>query len=326
MKAGKSGVVRLALEAMATRFELVLLGRPAGPLRAAGEEALREIRSIERRFSFYDPRSEITALNGRASREPVVLAPDLFDLLSRAFAYSELTDGAFDPTVGPLIRRWGFYRGSGTLPDKEALERARAITGRRHVHLDPDAGTVSFDADGVEIDLGGIGKGYAIDEAIRVLRERGVRHALLHGGTSTVASVGSGYDGAPWRIAVEGGESLLGTLELTDRSLSVSAPTGKSFTHAGKILGHVIDPRVGAPATAAAVAAVESESATESDALSTAALVLGPHAVKLVSDGRGIAVWLTPDPRGLSFCEGLTEFHEVFGERPGPDRVVAAGE
>jgi thiamine biosynthesis lipoprotein len=326
VKEEESDVVRLALEAMATRFELVLLGRSANPLRAAGEEALREIRSIEKRFSFYDPGSEITALNRRAAREPVVLAPDLFDLLSRAFAFSDLTDGAFDPTVGPLIRCWGFYRGSGTLPDDESLESARAIAGRRHVHLDPDAGTVSFDADGVEIDLGGIGKGYAIDEAIRILRERGVEHALLHGGTSTVASIGSGYDGAPWRIAVEGGESLLGTLELTDRSLSVSAPTGKSFTHEGRIMGHVIDPRLGAPATAAAVAAVESESATESDALSTAALVLGPRAGRLASDERGVAVWLTPDPGGLSFCAGLSDFHEVFGERPGADGVPAAGE
>jgi thiamine biosynthesis lipoprotein len=302
--------VRLALKAMATRFEIVLVGEEDTYLRAAGEAALREIRTVDRRFSFYNPRSELARLNRRAATEPVRVAPDLFALLETALSLTAETEGAFDPTVGPLMRCWGFYRGTGAMPTPEALDAARAVSGASHVILDSGSGTISFDRPGVELDLGGIGKGYAIDEAVRSLRENGIRDALVHGGTSTVYGLGRSWESAPWRVAISDDKRFLGTVELSDDSLSVSAPSGKSFESKGERLGHVIDPRTGRPTRGAAVAAVTTGTATRSDALSTAALVLGAQADLLSArdPGLGIAVWARSDDEALSYSSGLPGF------------------
>ncbi len=307
---GDRVTVRLALDAMATRFELVLLGRDATRLRASGEEALREIKSLERRFSFYNPSSELCAINRGAARSPVRVAPDLFDLLVHCFALANTTRGTFDPTVGPLMRSWGFYLGTGKRPNEKQLSSAREISGRHHVELDVAHQSISFDREGVEIDLGGIAKGYAIDEAGRILSEAGIEDALLHGGTSSVLGMGISYDGKPWRVAIGDEGILLGTVELENATVSVSATSGKSFEDDGLRRGHVMDPRTGEPAVGAAVSAVTSNSATESDALSTAALILGIDARALAGNGIGLAAWSKPDIDHLLFCEGLSEFSE----------------
>ncbi len=283
--------VRLALDAMATRFEIVLLGEDDTRLRAAGEEALREIEALDRRLSFYAASSELSDINRRAANESVVLAPDVFELIKLSLQLSESTGGAFDPTVGPLMRTWGFYRGKGSLPSKEAIATARKITGAHHVHLEESKRSVRFDTPGIEIDLGGIAKGYALDEAAAILRTHGVENSLLHGGTSTVIGIGHSYNDLAWRVGISDQELILGTVELTNLTMSVSAVSGKAFTRQETVYGHVIDPRSGWPTSGTAVAAVVSPRATVSDALSTAALVLGPEASSLLNKNTGIAVW-----------------------------------
>src|SRR5947207_192503 len=155
--------VLLARHAMATRFELLLPGEDHSRLRAAGEEALDEIERLEAQLSFYRPSSEISELNARAAREPVAVDPRLFRLLQRAQALSEATEGAFDITVAPLMRCWGFVGGAGRLPEAGELEAARAVVGMHRVELDEDSFTVRFTDEGVMLDLGAIGKGYALE-------------------------------------------------------------------------------------------------------------------------------------------------------------------
>lgn len=277
--------VRLALEAMATRFELVLQGEDAVQLRAAGEAALAEVRRLEARLSFYRPTSEVSRLNARAAHGPVRVTPSLFGLLQEARRLYDATGGAFDVTVAPLMRCWGFVNDTGHLPDPTALAEARSRTGMHLVTLDEHARTVRFDRPGVLIDLGGIGKGYAIDEAALLLREAGITRAFLHGGTSTVYALGRPAGADAWKVALphpgaedpgEGG--LLAVVALEDEALSVSAVTGKAFTVGGKTYGHVLDPRAGRPVAGAVLAAVVTPSATAADALSTALLVEGPAA------------------------------------------------
>lgn len=271
-------VVRLACRAMNTRFEVALWGRDQGYLTAAGEEALREIQALDQQLSFYRDDSDIRELNVYAARGPVPVEPRLFRLLERARELSAASDGAFDLTVAPLLSAWGFRGPGGRVPAEEEVEAARQVTGMEWVELDPAALTVRFRREGVMLDLGAIGKGYAIERAAEILRDCEVAGALVHGGTSTVQAIGTQPDATPWTIAIQDPTDparALASLPLRDSALSVSAVHGKFFTEGDARYGHVLDPRSGRPVEASLLAAVSCASATDSDALSTALMVLG---------------------------------------------------
>ena len=195
--------VSLALHAMATRFEIVLHGDHPVALRAAGEEALEEVERLEAQLSLFRPSSEIAHLNARAATEPVRVTPGLFALLQHAHKLHQESGGAFDITIAPLVRCWGFMGGSGHIPSLEALAEAREKVGMHLVQLDPKNFTVRFARTGVMLDLGAIGKGYAIERAAELLREAGVTSALLHGGTSTVYALGHPPEAEFWKVAIE---------------------------------------------------------------------------------------------------------------------------
>jgi FAD:protein FMN transferase len=280
--------VTLARHAMATRFELVLHGGDAAALRAAGEEALDEIARLEDELSYFRPTSQVFLLNQEAAKHPVRVTPWLFRLLQQARCLSMDSGGTFDITVAPLMRRWGFYTRDGRVPEPQALAEARACVGMNLIELDDACHTVRFAREGVQLDLGSIGKGYAVERAGELLREAGVTSALLHGGTSTL---GAPPDAPHWLIALDHPSQHetrntghgtpppappWATVRLRDQSLSVSAVWGKFFTAADRSYGHIIDPRTGQPAEGALLAAVALPSATESDAFSTMLLTRGP--------------------------------------------------
>jgi thiamine biosynthesis lipoprotein len=318
-------ILKLARHAMATRFEIVLCGENPISLRAAGEEALNEIERLENQLSLFRPTSEIAHLNVGAAREPMRVSPAVFGLLDHARKLTEETGGAFDVTIAPFVRCWGFMNGSGQLPAREDVEATRAKVGMHLVHLDPDECTVRFEGEGVMLDLGAIGKGYAIDCAVDVLREAGVTSALVHGGTSTVYGLGHPPESDSWKIEIpnpskdgivpkvlenrdgpevgkqgtvgaETQDAPFATVLLRDSSLSVSAIWGKFFRAKGRTFGHIIDPRTGEPASNAVLSAVVLPSATETDALSTALLTLGP-------DGHDRVANLRPEIRTLVVAE-----------------------
>jgi len=285
--------VTLARHAMATRFELVLHGGDAAALRAAGEEALDEIARLEDELSYFRATSQIYRLNQEAAQRPVRVTPWLFRLLQQARCLTMDSGGTFDITVAPLMRCWGFHTREGRVPEPDALAAARACVGMNLVELNEADLTVRFAREGVQLDLGSIGKGYAVERAGELLREAGVTSALLHGGTSTVLALGAPPDASAWKIALDHPPHPdlrspisdlpspvpappWATIRLRDESLSVSAVWGKSFTAADRSYGHVIDPRTGQPAQGALLAAVALTSATESDALSTMLLTRGP--------------------------------------------------
>ncbi len=293
--------VTLARHAMATRFELVLHGDNPAALRAAGEEALREIDRLEDQLSLYRPGSEIAQLNARAAREAVRVTPECFALLQHARQFHAETGGAFDITIAPLVRCWGFMGAGGKMPTPEEVAAARAKVGMDQVQLHPANHTVRFARAGVMLDLGAIGKGYAVGQAADILREAGVTSGLIHGGTSTAYAIGHPPDAEFWNIAIESSASLgreghppnlPAAVPLRDAALSVSAVWGRAFTVDGKLFGHVIDPRSGEPVTRALLAMVILPSATETDALSTALLTLG-------ADGQEQITALRPGMRTL---------------------------
>jgi len=290
--------VTLASRAMATRFEIVLHGENASSLRAAGEEALREVDRLENQLSLYRPGSEIAQINARAARESVRVSPEVFALLDHARQLTLETGGAFDITIAPLVRCWGFmgaatspsWAGAGAvwsaqpeIPAPEAIARALELVGMKRVQLDALTRTVRFERDGVMLDLGAIGKGYAVECAGGILREAGVTSALIHGGTSTVCAIGNPPDAPGWKVAIElpppalrpSAMAEVAPVDLMDEAMSVSAIWGRCFESHGQIHGHVIDPRTGQPTAGALLAMVALPSGTETDALSTALLTLG---------------------------------------------------
>ena len=278
---------------MATRFEIVLHGVNPVALRAAGEEALGEVDRVEALLSLYRNTSEIAHINARAAHEPVRVSPPVFRLLEQARGLSEETGGAFDITIAPLVRCWGFMGGTGQMPSPDAVVAASEKVGWHLVDLDPPNFTVRFAREGVMLDLGALGKGYAIERAAEILRDDGVTSAILHGGTSTVHAIGHPPDSDAWKIAIERPvedsnlpPSLLATVPLKDESLSVSAIWGRSFQSGDKTYGHVIDPRTGQPVEAALLSAVALPSATETDALSTALLTLGTEGLQQIASLR----------------------------------------
>ena len=280
-EAGKSpaGVpLVLTTEAMATRFELLLYGEDAARLRSAGEEAIEEIGRLDAQLSAFRPESEISGINARAAKEAVRVEPRLFRLLALSRDIHRMTDGAFDITIAPLLRCWGFMGGDGAVPDDADIEAARALVGMDKVELDEEHLTIRFERSGMMLDLGAVGKGYAVERAAGLLREAGIRCALIHGGTSSVCAIGPQPDGSAWQVAVKGptgpGERLA-AVGLQDSSVSVSSTRGKWFRAGRRTFGHVIDPRTGRPISRAASAVVTGSSPTVCDALSTALLVLG---------------------------------------------------
>ncbi len=268
---------------MGTRFEVALHGGDPLRLRAAAEEALDEIGRLDALLSFHAPSSQLAQVNARAEREPVPVCAEVFSLLKHCDRLTAETRGAFDITIAPLLRCWKFIGQTGATPSDAELDAALQCTGWRHVELDERASTVRIRRSGVQLDLGSVGKGYALGVAIDRLRELGVPHALMHGGTSTVCALGLQPDGKPWRVAVdhpaatiESPQAPLAAVTLCGDTLSVSGVKSKSFTdEAGRLQGHVLDPRTGRPTQAARLAAVLLPSATESDAFSTALLVDG---------------------------------------------------
>jgi len=268
-----AGLTRLGCEAMRCRFE-VAIGGEGYRARAAGEAALREIQRLEPMLSPFDPSSEIARVNAAAGANPVRVSGEVFTLLARCHELWARTEGAFDPTVGPLMQLYGF-RDEPAEP--EAVSEVMARIGMDKLRLDRDCREVSLTVPGMRLDLGAVGKGYAIDAAAEALEETGFS-GLLHAGTSTIRAAGPMPDGSPWPIAIRDpvdAEQVFEVVRLRSASLSVSGRRGR-VNQVGEVeFSHIVDPRTGQTAEGLLLAALITDNATDGDALSTALLLEG---------------------------------------------------
>jgi FAD:protein FMN transferase len=263
---------------MACDYEVVAYGPDPETLATAVERALDEVDRIDRLMSHYRPESPLSRLNREAAQGAVAVEPELVAFLAECLRYNRESAGAFDVTVGPLMKAWGFFGGEGRLPEERELAAASASVGYAHVVLDSDRSTVRFDRAGVELDLGGIAKGYAVDRAVAVLARAGITAALVSAGGSTVYALGAPPGRKGWEIALEDplrpGEIARRVL-LRDRALSVAGRRAKSFEAGGVVYSHVMDPRTGRPARDVVSVAVLTDTGTAGDALDDAFFVLG---------------------------------------------------
>jgi thiamine biosynthesis lipoprotein len=274
-----TALLRFARLAMATNFELVLPFDSQAALTHA-QAAFDLLDALEDQLTVYREHSEVCRLNRTAFAAPVPVEEGLFGLLATAARISGETDGAFDVTAGALIKAWGFFRGPRRVPSDSERTAARQRVGMRWVELDAQRRTVAFRRPGLEINLGSIGKGYALDRVGDQLAATGKFPAvLLHGGCSSVYARGS-PEGDPrgWLVGVShpwAPGRRLAQVWLRDCSLATSAATFQHLEYNGRKLGHVLDPRTGWPAAALASVTVVAPTGAEADALSTAFYVGG---------------------------------------------------
>lgn len=316
-------LIRCSQRAMATLFEVIMpFGQPDAEKMAT--RAFEWIDALEEQLTVYRDDSEVSRLNRTAYSEPVVVEDHLFGLLELAQRIHKETWGAFDITAGKLIRVWGFFHRQGRRPRPADRDGARQSTGMQHVALNAERRSIRYLRDGIEINLGSIGKGYALDRVGEQLR-RGCDSFMLHAGGSSVVAAGlQPRETRGWKIAIRhpwiDGRSL-GTVFLRDRALGTSAATYQHFVHGQKKVGHILDPRTGRPAEGIASATALAPGAAEADALATAFYVLGMEKTRLYCQTHsGIGAVLLAD--------GDDAVPQVFGTavdefEPNPERVDA---
>lgn len=244
--------VERSMDSMGTTYTVVAYGTERYTIEEAVDAALEETRRLDHLLSNYRPDSEWSYINQHAASEDVQLSPELFDLLSYCYDVSSKSEGAFDITVGPLMRIWGFYKGSGKIPHRAEIRTALERVGYRHTRLNPAARTIHFDVRGVEIDPGGIGKGYAVDRMADILKRKGITAGFISGGRSSMYAIGSPpRESRGWRVAIPDPRDARKTFTevfLKNESMSTSGSSEKFFVAGGKTYSHIMDPRTGYPA------------------------------------------------------------------------------
>jgi len=270
--AGAQTALRLekSADAMGSTYTVVLYGTGRVAMEAAADAALDEARRLDDLLSNYKPSSEWSGVNRHAAEGPVRISEELFQLLAACRDYSRESEGAFDISVGPLMKVWGFYKGTGHLPHRAEVMAAREKTGYRHVHLDAAARTVRFDRPGVELDPGGIGKGYAVDRMVAILRRMSVDTALVAASGSSIYGLGAPPDSPRgWPVDIEDPwdqRRKVAEVFLKDMSMSTSGSYEKFFRAEGRVYAHIKDPRTGYPAQGSVAVSVVAPRTIDSEA------------------------------------------------------------
>jgi thiamine biosynthesis lipoprotein len=301
--------------AMGTILEITLYA-PESPRAHATLGKLFEIaQRLDASLSRYDPAGDLSKLNRSAGRGAIAVDPELARILEAAVAYSRLTQGSFDVTVGPLVALWTRAGETGVPPSAGEIARTKALVGADQIRVDGER--VALAREGVSVDLGGIAKGWALDQMLPLLRANGIADALLDFGQSSVWALGAPPGAAGWRLLARGPDETasLGVITLSDQALSVSGSLGQSALIGGRRYGHVLDPRSGFPLEHRRQALVVAPDATLAEALSKALLILGeeegvalvaaqPGCHGMLVDAEG-GIWETPGWRKAVRFESL---------------------
>lgn len=289
---------------MGTLWRVTLYAPDAPSASNAVRAAFARVAALEEVMSDYDPDSELERLRKSPVGQPVKVSDDLFDILRRAQEVSRQTDGGFDVTIGPEVQLWRRARRRRALPDPAVLEAARQAVGYENLRLDAEARTVTLLTNDMRLDLGGIGKGYAADEALRVLRERGLPRALVAAsGDLAIGDPPPGKRG--WRVGIglpdRPADELAGLLLLRNAGVSTSGDTWQFLEIDGIRYSHLVDPRTGIGLTNRLQATVVADCATRSDPLATSVCVLGPRAgLEMIRADPTVAVCLVLPTAGTN--------------------------
>ena len=261
---------------MSTMVEVTVFGRERDCQQAV-EQAFGEIRRIDGLMNAYSDDSEISRINRAAGKSAVQVSADTLKVINEALRFARLTDGAMDITVAPLVKLWGFGDDESRIPSDDELQGKLSLVDYRQVFVDEDSSTVKLGWPGMQIDVSGIAKGYAVDKAIQVLRDAGIKRALVNAG-GDIYALGSPADKRGWRVGIRHprqDSDLLGILELEDKAVATSGDYENFFQVDGKRYCHIINSTTGRPVEGIASATIVAGTTAEADALATAIFPLG---------------------------------------------------
>jgi len=273
---------------MGTQVKITVQGKDTAKLEEAINKAFLRMQEIESHLSLFLEDSELSYLNKHAYSKPVIVSEDTFTVVKEALKISKLTGGAFDITVGPLLELWGFKERTFRIPSDEEISTALESVGYRKIIVNEKDRSIRLLKEGITLDLSGIAKGYAVDEACALLKKLGVERALVDAG-GDIKALKNPYWRRGWLVAIQHPRKkgdYLGFLSLRDCAITTSGDYENFFIHKGKLYSHIIDPRTGRPTQSGVCSAtVIGKSATMCDALSTALLVLkAEEGLKLMED------------------------------------------
>jgi thiamine biosynthesis lipoprotein len=307
--AARAALYRDSRVIMGTLCEVQVYDTSAVRAKDAIGAALDEMARVDRLLSNYNPASELSRMNQEASKGPFHASAELFNFVTASRQFYNDTEGTFDPTMGALVRAWGFFSRHPGLPNADQIAAGKLATGFDKVQIDPGERTIRYAVSGLEMDPGGIGKGYAADQATEVLRRFGIHAALVSAGGSSISAIGHPPGQRAWRIAISNPANqskAVAVVELRDTSLSTSGVSRQALESGPHTYSHIFDPRTGEPVENMCQVTVVTQKGTAAEALSKAAFILsredlasvlrrypGSHVLRLEGSCASNSVWVT---------------------------------
>ena len=315
---------------MGSEFKVVLYTTDESVARRASRAAFERIAVLDATLSDYQPESELMRLCDQAGGPPVAVSADLFDVLDQSRVMYDRSGGAFDVTVGPVVRLWRRARRDRKMPAPELLAKARALVGADQMLLDRKARTVALKTPGMKLDVGGIAKGYACGEAIAVLAQSGITSALVAGSGDIVVS-GPPPDAAGWTIGIGPLEAPNSPprrfLQVKDAAVSTSGDAERFVEIGGKRYSHIVDPQTGLGVVDRSSVTVVARDGATADSLDTAVYVLGPErGLALVEATPGAAALIVRANEGKTETYASRRLGELLIDRPADPRALPAPE
>ncbi|MFH0824474.1 MAG: FAD:protein FMN transferase [Pseudomonadota bacterium] len=297
---------------MGTFVEVSLAG-PDDAAKEAAAAVMREIQRVEELTSFHKA-SALSAVNDAAGKGPVKCDKELLAIIRRALDISRRSDGAFDPTVGPLTKMWGFSGGEPRVPEPEHIREALPKVGWHLVKVDEAAGTVELPMEGMSLDLGGIAKGYALERAVEVIARHNIPAALINAG-GDITAVGEKEPGKPWRVGVQDPRdrrAIRAVVELKDRSIVTSGDYERFLIKDDRRYHHILNPKTGYPVEGIRSVTIMTSDRTIPDGLAAAVFVLGTEkGLKLAESMPGVYCLIIDAEDRVSMSPGAAELFQL---------------
>ena len=294
---------RRVLKLMGNRFEITVIGEDKEWAEQRIDEAIEEIRRIERLLTTFSDDSQVNAINRAAGIEPVKVDKEVFDLIARSKRISDVTQGAFDISYGSVDKSlWNFDQSMQSLPDAETARKLVRLINYRNIILDDQQHTVFLKEKGMRIGFGGIGKGYAAERAKMILRQNAVSSGIVNAAGDLVAW-GTQANGKPWTIGIADPNAVqhaFSSLDITDMAIATSGNYEKFVMIDGKKYSHTIDPKTGLPIRGIKSVTIICPNAEIADALATPVMIMGVKVgMGMINQMKGVACIIIDDDDNL---------------------------
>ena len=305
----KAGVFKEARTSMYTIVTITVVSDSAERAHKAIEESYSELDRLAGLLNFYDDKSELSSINRLAGIAPVKVSGETLSIIEKSVHISKMTEGAFDVTVGTLVKLWDMKK--QIVPEKRIIDKTRKSVGYRNIVTDRTASTVFIRKKGASIDLGGILKGYAADRVVDILRHNGIKSGIAAIG-GEVRAFGRRPDGQPWVVGIQNprqkraSDEIIATVEISDKAMSTSGDYNKYFEKDGRRYHHLIDPKTGYPSRRCGSATVIADDATTSDGYSKL-FILGPEKGIVVAKNAGFDVIFIDCNGKVSMTDNIKE-------------------